>query len=125
VWLKNGRKYYSPPKIENIDEFSKSWWVWWRALQPKWRIMTDGSLLKQLPEDGETWANIYKGGSNGFFMLILTLAWWLVAINGNTEEDGFNLALVDTMWVLDGMIAMPSHKRGSDELDSEGVTKKR
>jgi hypothetical protein len=109
-----------------MSEFSQSWWVWWKALQPKWRIMSDGQLLRQLPQGDETWVNTCKGGSNGFFMLILTLAWWLVALDGNAEENSFNLALEDTIWVIDCMNAMKaSLKRGSDSLDSEVVTKKK
>jgi hypothetical protein len=62
VWLKNGRKYNTTPKIEDVTAFSQLWWSWWKSLQPKWRITTDGVLSRHLPVEGEKWILTYKGG---------------------------------------------------------------
>jgi hypothetical protein len=126
MWLKNGCKYSSLSKVENISEFSKSWWAWWKDLQPEWHSMSDGSLSQHLPDHDEKWVHICKGGANGFVMLILTLAWWLVALDGNIEEDNFSIALQDFGWVLDCVLTFKqSLKRPLDGPDSGNHNKKR
>jgi hypothetical protein len=50
-----------------IDEFSTDWWQWWKILQPEWR--GDGlDFLHDILED-MSWAEIRKGGPNGFFII--------------------------------------------------------
>jgi hypothetical protein len=58
------------------------------------------------------------GGANGFFIVMLTLAWWLDT--GDKAED-FSKALEDVTWVLTQMIAtLQTRKRVHDLEDNNG-----
>jgi len=83
--------------------------------------MLDKILLREVHGD---WLNIHKGGTNRFFMVILTLAWWLRAIAGVVDADPkFARALEDVSWVLDHLIS-PS-KWAYDEVVDDRIIKKR
>jgi len=43
AWLKNGRKYSIPPRIEDLSEYRLSWQCWWYRLQPKWQQLPNGA----------------------------------------------------------------------------------
>jgi hypothetical protein len=119
-WLKNGRKLDLPPVISDLESFVKSWWFWWTNLQPEWQ-KGSGEILSREINGG--WSSICKGGSNGFFMVVLTLAWWLDGINGVTGDDEFSKALNEVNWVLDNLLS--SSKRTCDEELDKGAIKKR
>lgn len=110
VWLKGKRKLGNIP-IEQVQTFVPSWWAWWETLQPEWRVKSGRPFSQQLPQGGETWQSICKGGVNGFFIVILTLSWWLVSIGGVFDDDEFSQAFDDMLWVTDCMISTQSGKR--------------
>ena len=83
--------------------------------------MSDQTLLKEVNGD---WLNIRKGGSNGVFIVILTLAWWLHASNGVVDADPeFARALEDVSWVLDHLIS-PSKRPHDEEIDDRTAKKR-
>jgi hypothetical protein len=98
VWLKNGRKLKNIPAIEDIDAYAAAWITWWTCLQPSWRGL---NLTRKKPEEHESWENICKGGNNGFFIVMITLAWWKV--NGGASNQ-FQEMLEDVMWVCEQMM---------------------
>jgi hypothetical protein len=119
-WLKYGRKLDSPPVLTDLPAFIKSWWLWWTNLQPDWRKTADGTLLRDV--DGD-WLSLRKGGNNGFFMIVLTLSWWLRAIDGVVEAEGeISKAFSDVNWVLDHLLSL---KRARDEIMDDESVKKR
>jgi hypothetical protein len=96
------------PKIIKVTEYGQSWWMWWKTLQPKWRDIGEGKLSREVPE-GEEWSQICRGGANGFFMIVLTLGWWIMAADQNTEQrtdENLCLAMEDVEWVLDRMVML-------------------
>jgi hypothetical protein len=79
---------------------------------------------KTLREINGDWLSIRKGGSNGFFIIILTLSWWLNAGAGVVDADPeFARALEDVSWVLDHLIS--SSKRVHDEEIDDRNAKRR
>jgi hypothetical protein len=104
-----------PPKIVKVPEYGQSWWMWWKTLQPEWRGMGEGKLSRQVLE-GEKWSQTCRGGANGFLMIVLTLAWWIVAAEQNSEQctadADLHLAMEDVKWVLDRMVML---------INSEGI----
>jgi hypothetical protein len=101
-WLKSGRKYDTPPNIPDHAKYAAAWWTWWIAHQPEWR---EARKLLQDTHKGEKWSQLCRGGSNGIFMLILSLSWWLGAI-GEPSADILK-AIRDVSWVFDQLLAPP------------------
>lgn len=63
-------------------------------------------------------------------MIILTLAWWVTALDKNLDDHKLALAVGDTCWVLDSMISSlkiksSNLKRVSDMAEDDVQAKKR
>ena len=87
--------------IADVAEWAKSWRTWWVSLQPESR---EGEKLLQVVGSDECWAETKKGGINGFYNVIVSLGWWLVAITTDGERDEFATMLADVVWVMNRMI---------------------
>jgi hypothetical protein len=120
-WINYGRKYDAQPDLtKELPAFSTSWWTWWKALQPDSCIGDGGKLTREA--QGELWEEMRKGSQNGFFMVILTLAWWREAAVKANDTTGFTTALNDVSWVVDHMLR--PGKRTRDDDDSSRSSKK-
>ena len=119
VWLKNGRKLHAPPDIHKcVKEFGEAWLVWWMDLQPKWRGKWP-NLSYDMPDWG-LWQQMQKVGPNGFFLVLLSFAWWG---SGVLTDDGKKIephysdwlhAFTDIQWVLDHVVDDLDHTRKQD-----------
>ncbi|KIL55867.1 hypothetical protein M378DRAFT_17559 [Amanita muscaria Koide BX008] len=77
-WIKRGKAMNSLPKIKNPGEYNALWWAWWNHMQPSWR---GASLSRTIPADFEwTESDLLLGGSNGLALVVMTLGWWIKAI---------------------------------------------
>lgn len=107
IWIHDGRHWADLPIIGPgvIEDYSTSWWLWWKSLQPTWRAET---LSRDFRGVGDyDWDELRKGTQNGFFVLILSLGLWLRGLQ-NKEEKGrwpCGDAISEVEWVLDQMIA--------------------
>jgi hypothetical protein len=67
-------------------------------MQPDWR--EGESLVKTLPADTD-WGAIYRGGSNGLFLVVMALSWWVGAMGPNDQHNlDLLVAIYDVKWVL-------------------------
>jgi hypothetical protein len=48
----------------------------------------------------QEWSQISIGGANGFFIVILTLAWWIAALEGDWKDADLCWAVDETFWAL-------------------------
>lgn len=125
MWFKNGRKYIITPKITNLAKYKASWLNWWHGLQPKWRLLDDGTFLQEKPDMGEEWEGLRRGGPNGFFIIVLAFAWWVEAMDGKVDDAGLDDALDDITWVVRCMADMPtvpSQLIGGKRAQEDGPT---
>ncbi|KAN0123214.1 hypothetical protein V8E52_003167 [Russula decolorans] len=106
IWLKNGRKSMKQ-KITNIVKYKASWQTWWQGLQPKWRLLKDGTFLQKVPDTDEEWEALQRGGPNGFFIIVLAFAWWAEEAKGKNDTGLLNV-LDDMTWVIRRMSDMPA-----------------
>jgi hypothetical protein len=97
--------------------FKNSWKKWWVHLQPAERKV-EGSEFADLVRDGLDdidWTELSKGGSNGFFSIIISLSWWLKAVINDSGDDGelseVESIMEDVSWVLDQIIRSTQPKR--------------
>ena len=106
-WISRGRA--TQPKVDKVSEFEKSWWKWWKGLQPDWRAVSD--VVGPLDSshhlglvDGADWSAVNKHGRNAFFSVMATLVWWGVVLPApSTSDEGWMAAVQDVGWVLAGL----------------------
>jgi hypothetical protein len=104
-WIGRARK--SQPAIKNIPKFEKSFWAWWKALQPRWRDVGNiPGVLTNAHRRGEgSWTELDKPGQNGFLTVISLLSWWGQALrDGNLGMVEWLAAADDVDWVLTQML---------------------
>ncbi|EIW58928.1 uncharacterized protein TRAVEDRAFT_123156, partial [Trametes versicolor FP-101664 SS1] len=105
IWMKNHCLYEKLPKIKSPSQFSVAWRKWWISLQPSSRTKGDVTLWplpQNEPVDATEWGSVARGGCNGFFLVVLTLAWWMwAALNENTSTSTIVEALEDVSWVCE------------------------
>ena len=97
------------PKVDKVSEFKKSWWKWWKGLQPEWRAVSD--VVGPLDSshhlglvDSADWSAVNKHGRNTFFSVMATLIWWGVVLPApSTSDEGWMAAVQDVRWVLAGL----------------------
>ena len=112
--------------ISDVSEWAKSWRSWWISLQPESR---EGEKLLRAVGSDEHWVETSKGGINGFYNIVVSLGWWLVAIKTDCERDEFATILADVLWVLNHMIvncqpANHTAKRSHEDVESYGGEEK-
>ncbi|KAF8345715.1 hypothetical protein F5887DRAFT_1074141 [Amanita rubescens] len=116
-WMKNNRRLNRFPKIIKPADFIVSWRQWWLLLQPAWRKSNAAWPPSQdIPEDGHL-STVTQSGPNGFFLVILSLAWWgKLAADGLADLTEFETAMNDVLWVLSHIVSGISQtKRPRDE----------
>ncbi|KZS93890.1 hypothetical protein SISNIDRAFT_485483 [Sistotremastrum niveocremeum HHB9708] len=106
-WVKSGRKYNYPPKLEpNFGTLLRSYLM---ALYPTWRQppsdegqppSNDWPPPRNLP-DNEKWETILKSSHNGLYMIVLSFACWRVS--PSFDNNVYVSTLEDFVWVLESI----------------------
>jgi hypothetical protein len=111
TWIQSGREVVPP--IKDVATFSWSWKQWWATLQPPQRRDDNTSKLKRLALGIDSWADLRKGGVNGFYSIISGLSWWLQAIDDSdaNQLQDFTETLDDVSWALEQMVHSVGGKR--------------
>lgn len=131
LWMKNHRLYEKLPKIKSPKQFSVSWKRWWISLQPSSRTSDEAwPLPRSEPVDPSDWDVVARGGCNGLFLVVLTLAWWLWAtLNENEDSTEVFAAIEDVSWVcktITPYVRIRSRQKESEgsEMDHERPSKR-
>jgi hypothetical protein len=96
AWVKNAWK--GLPAIV-IDVMEEDWWVWWKAINLKWRKWdTDGRILQ---EESGAWGALNCPGQNRFLNVIVCLKWWAGVME--TVSDAWKRVVADVRWVMKAM----------------------
>ncbi|OJT12277.1 hypothetical protein TRAPUB_11176 [Trametes pubescens] len=124
IWTKNARDYEKLPKIKSVEQYTTTWKQWWTALQPRSR-MSDSDVWpmpRVEPTDTPSWELLRRGGCNGFFLVVISLAWWVSAVllSGEGLEEAM-VAVEDVSWVCSAittgsgaLVQAPTSKRVAD-----------
>ncbi|KAH9851012.1 hypothetical protein C2E23DRAFT_733574 [Lenzites betulinus] len=131
IWTKNARDYEKLPKIQSVAQYATTWKQWWTALQPASRMrynVSNWPLLRDGPTNLSEWGLLRRGGCNGFFLVVMSLAWWVWAARNEGEgEDEALQAVDDVSWVCRALMsasepqsaaAAPTEKRSGSAPDS-------
>jgi hypothetical protein len=124
-WISRGRKVW--PEIEDLPGFANSLMAWWASLQPESRRQKGTKKLLQVVQIGEIWEGLRKGSINGFFTVVMGLAWWFTAIKGPNLPSAFTDMAQDVLWVQKQIIKslQESGKRPHEEGGLESMPTKR
>ena len=103
-WFKWGRLYDRKhlPEIEDLEVFEEQWTAWWSAAQPRWRE-TESWPFEQVDATGRDWGKLPDGGKDGLFLVVVSLGWWIHALDPS-EESVLDNAIADVTWVLENLI---------------------
>lgn len=116
--MKRHRKFTIIPKII-LSEYILEVQGWWTALQPVERVSDGGVLQRQVSEDID-WSFVAKSGPNGFFIFMMTLAWWAKSANTPALLAEFDSFIEDVNWVLSMVLkVMPGTSGKRPHLDDE------
>ena len=94
-------------------------------MQPTWR---GGELLVKIMPTDANWEPIFYGGTNGLFMAIIALSWWIHTMELNGQKDlKFLVAIDDVKWVLSKLSAelTAKKKHPQDETIQDKLVSKR
>lgn len=122
AWLKRHRKFTNIPSLV-LSDYVTEVRMWWISLQPQERVVSDGEpLLRQVSEDTD-WSILTKSGPNGFFIIMLVLAWWVKSANTPGLLVEFNNFMGDVNWaltvILKPMLLTSGKRSHTDQTDDE------
>ncbi|KAF7978594.1 hypothetical protein HWV62_45316 [Athelia sp. TMB] len=124
IWINKGRPWNDLPRIYSgtAEDYSMSWWLWWRSLQPAWRRRTATLSLDLRGTGAYTWDETRKGSISGFFVVLVSLGIWLHGLRNDKGSKWWcGSAMNDVEWVLNQMLTSGSTsllgKRTSNESD--------
>jgi hypothetical protein len=118
TWLRAGRKYGAPPNIPELSAYTAAWQAWWMHLQPDSRKQSVVPAAKRPLQEGESWHRTCIAGPNGIFMVVLTLGWWLLKLDGNAEDKDLMGALEDVEWVISAMTVVSVAQKSTGSSSS-------
>ncbi|EJF62416.1 hypothetical protein DICSQDRAFT_58770, partial [Dichomitus squalens LYAD-421 SS1] len=104
MWSKASRSYEKLPKVKSTQQYAVGWKRWWVSLQPPSRIEHGNTWppARCEPADDEEWNSVRRGGPNGMFLAVISLAWWLwAAVDAGEPVVGSEVeqAIDDIAWV--------------------------
>lgn len=116
-----------------VDSFGKDWWAWWgHLLNGRLAKFPDPSLDVPPPKLEDVEHELLKGGANGVFLLLLSLAWWGLAARdqGEAKVSVWECAFQDFNLVLDLMhehlcARASTIKHPGDELEASRAKRSR
>lgn len=115
-WIHTGSIWAKLPIVcpGNAEDYSISWWLWWRAMQPAWRAQT---LSCDLRGTGEfNWNETRKGAENGFILVVLSVGVWFRGLEKERGKWWCGDALKEVHWVLDQMLTSGSAEAATSVL---------
>ncbi|KAI0666067.1 hypothetical protein C8Q78DRAFT_983821 [Trametes maxima] len=126
-WLKT-RKYAAIPAIPSVTRYGANWRLWWAALQPPGRSKGVETTLSCLPRkllDNDAWTLLRRGGTNGLFIALISLGWWIQAAdNGYDLTTAYEL-VDDFVWVISQVTLTLDNDNNNIATEPEEPPKKR
>lgn len=89
-WFKSGRKTsgsgWTNFCIGDPSSFGFTWREWWSDIQPTRRLEMGAAQLGSTNID---WSPLQKSGSNGIFLVLVTLVGWRARLEDDTNNASF------------------------------------
>lgn len=109
-WMANRRKpaaleqapWESKNRKGKVSTFGRKLRDWWMGLQPECRG-GEWPLVRTIPDDAD-WAEVKKGGSTGFCLIVIGLNWWVRYAKSTKDKNEAASMLEDVVFVLGKML---------------------
>ncbi|CAA7268956.1 unnamed protein product [Cyclocybe aegerita] len=101
-WIQRARAPAWRPNIPNVNKYAAKFWLWWAALQPRWRpgMDEDGELVTSAVEGD--WEPLRRPGVNGLLSVLAALFFWGVVVKGKRAgRDKWLLAVQDVKLAIE------------------------
>ncbi|THU75268.1 hypothetical protein K435DRAFT_596839, partial [Dendrothele bispora CBS 962.96] len=72
-WINTARPSHYKPSNFDVDSFADTFEKWYRAIQPDWWRIGEGTLLKT---PGGDWTELRVAGKNGIMSVLMGLVIW-------------------------------------------------
>lgn len=119
MFFKNAHRLTYKLKFDDISLYGRKFKTWYGNVMPDWRSAADEwPLSRTMPEDGDVWGKVMKGGGNGFFLIVLGFVWWREIATSDGDKADVQVGLKDLRWVLDKMnsaIAGKKKRRATED----------
>lgn len=103
--MKSGRKLdLVKLTINSLESWPERWWAWWKAYQPKERVLPDGSLSKPT-KPVDDWSTLDFHGDNGILTFVIAVYCWGAKVKSDAAARTVWLEAVDDLsWCLDRLV---------------------
>ncbi|KAJ8456443.1 hypothetical protein ONZ51_g12119 [Trametes cubensis] len=127
-WISRGRRYDRLPIVKSLGHYATAWKKWWATMQPQCRQPEGAAqwpLLLVAPENPSEWNIIRINGSNGLFIIIVSLAIWLQAADAELDVlKDLTEAIEDAHWVLGALTPSRAGSKRAAPSEPERSNKK-
>lgn len=121
-WMQLARDFTCHPAEEkdwSLASFADEWEMWWISCFDNKR----GTSIP-LEREGATsdwWKLVNRGNQNGYFLLLLCLAWWADSLEADDHSLRSRLAhaVDDVVWVCDHLVAFNEANVGTVKRPAE------
>jgi len=72
-WIGRARSSTWRPVIRDLPQYEASFWIWWSAIQPDWRL-DEGDLVRERVVGD--WEPLRRPGINGMVSVLVALFYW-------------------------------------------------
>ncbi|KAL0945683.1 hypothetical protein HGRIS_014834 [Hohenbuehelia grisea] len=98
TWIKSARPFHRLFPVPDPIQFSSTWWLWWTAINPDWRVR-DGDRL--VVGGTGAWEDSLPLGQNGVLSVIVALWYWRKATpTASPAVQSWCDAVDDVAWAL-------------------------
>lgn len=73
VWIGRARSSTWRPVIKKLPQYEESFWEWWSAIQPDWRLENGRLVRERVLGD---WEALRRPGINGVVSIPVALFYW-------------------------------------------------
>ena len=84
--MKRHKHQKAVPIVVTPSMYGPAFMAWWRVIQPAWRCMKIDTL-SMVSHEMETWAMLAKGGTSGFYTIVVALSWWIQVVSVIDDAD--------------------------------------
>lgn len=101
-WIQRARSPSWRPTIRSVSSYGTDFTLWWQGMQPEWRILRGGKLLRVA---GGDWEVLNRPGVNGLLSIMAGLFFWGFEVCDSSNKGEWLDMVVDVEYVVSQLLA--------------------